>query len=190
MPRRVAGVAIPPGLQRVARPKPAPHGTQRPGGLKRYAANVSPVILGGPGDPPPGFLNGNNSPEEWDVWWALWKITGTKPGEGVWLYQGLVTLASGQFASIKPDFIVLQQPPLVIRVQSDRYHLLVNSVRIAIDHLQRTELIARGYRVIDIYPQHWRRDKTGRAVLAIVRDALNHRQRINPFYAQTSTARP
>jgi hypothetical protein len=188
--RAVPGVNAPAGVSSTARPPRPIHPTQLPGGSHHYRVATPADLQGGPGLPPVGFINGNNSIEEWYAWWAFWKLLKSKPGEGVWLYQGLLAGGGGQFASIKPDFIIFQPfRPLVVRVQSDRYHLLVNSARIALDDLQKVIMIKLGYGVIDIYPQHYMKDKRGGAVLSVCRDALNGRQRPNPYAIGTSIAR-
>lgn len=186
MPRAVRGTVAPQGASIKARPLSIPHGTQRPTGSRRYRTNQSPIYRSGPGLPPVGFLNGNNSVDEWFVWWALERELGP-PGQGNWLYQ--TKIAAQLPGGIKPDFLVLQNPPIVIRVQSDRYHLLQDSWVIGYDREQRIQLERMGYRVVDVFPQQYNFDKSGVAVIIIVREALQGRQRPDPIVTQTSTAR-
>lgn len=191
MPARVAGTVRPPGTRRVARPIAPAHGVQRPGGSKRYGVNVSPILVGGPGQPPSGFLTGNNSPLEWPIMWACEKVLGSKAGEGDWDYQ---TRISPQLpGGIKPDFVIYDDPPLVLRVQSDRYHINVNSWKAAYDLEQRLALERLGYHVIDVFPQYYVIDnmgpKTGAAAIQTVIEARAHRQRVDPRGTATSWAR-
>jgi hypothetical protein len=137
--------------------------------------------------PPEGFLTGNTSYDEWPVWWALKVILGP-PQEGLWTYQ--VRVGIGVLGSAKPDFLIFQEPPLILRVQSDRYHMTVNSFRQAYDREQRVTLLRQGYNVIDVFPQHYMYDPTfSVAVLMVVREALNLRQRPDPLVTATSIAR-
>jgi hypothetical protein len=186
VPSQVRGIVAPHGISYKARPTPLPHGTQRPTGSRRYHTNVAPIYRSGPGLPPVGFLNGNNSVDEWFIWWALSKELGP-PGQGNWLYQ--TRIAPQLPGGIKPDFLVLQNPPLVIRVQSDRYHLMQSSWVIGYDREQRIQLEHMGYLVVDVFPQQYVHDLSGVSAIIIVREALQGRQRIDPIVAQTSTAR-
>jgi hypothetical protein len=187
MPQAPPGLHRPPGTSGVARPLATPRGTQRPSGSRRYHVNSKPQIMTGwAAGPPEGFVTGNTSLDEWPIWWALNKILGPPGAE--WLYQGRIGI--GMLGSSKPDFVVFQDPPLVIRVQSDRYHLTVNGFRQAYDREQRVTLERAGYHVIDVFPQHYMYDPTySTAVLIVVREALSGRQRADPLTTFTSIAR-
>lgn len=175
------------GVRSRARPPQPPKGTARPGGMKRYGAHVRPVVVGGPGTPPSWFLTGNNSPEEWYIWWACRVVYKQKPGEGLWLYQ--TRIAPQLPGGIKPDFVHLQQPNVVQRVQSDRYHVQVNSWKAAYDIEQRLVLQQMRFIVIDTYPQYYMDDESGKKAILMVREAQNHIQRADPRYTRTSWAR-
>lgn len=190
MPRRVAGVARPRGVVSTVRPVKPPSGTKRPGGLKRYAANRHPVLLGGPGEPRRGFLRGTNSREEWPIYWACEKYFKEKAG-GIWNYQ--ITVGSNLPGGSKPDFVINYKRPIIMRVQSDRYHVQVSSWRAAYDIQQRIELEKRGFTVIDVFPQYYMIDDmgplTGQAAIATVAEAAAGRQKADPRSGQTSWAR-
>jgi hypothetical protein len=110
------------------------------------------------------------------------------PDEGKWTYQ--VKVGYGQLGGSKPDFEIFQEPPMLIRVQSDRYHLNVNAWRQAYDGEQRIVLERAGYNVIDVFPQQYMIDPTyAMAVKSVVRDALNNIQRPDPIPTATSIAR-
>lgn len=182
-PQRAAGVARPPGLPKVARPPLAPHGTQRPGGAKRYGVNRKPTTLGGPGPPPSSFLTGNIGADEWPIWWACNRLFKQGPGQGMWLFQ---TRISPQLpGGIKPDFVLVGQfPNIVMRVQSDRYHVAVPWDKAHYDIEQRLALERLGYTVIDLFPSLYLIDGygplTGQAAIRAVREAQQQRQRMNP----------
>lgn len=187
MPRRMAGQPRPKGVTAVARPiRPERRGTALPGGFKRYGANIKPIIVGGPGAAPSWFLNGNNSPEEWFIWWACRRIYKGPPGSG-WLYQTRINAQSP--GGIKPDFVLLQTPPVIMRVQSDRHHVQVDSWKAAYDIEQFIALENAGNKVINTYPQYYFWDLSGRMAIQMVREAQNHIQRPDPRYTQTSYAR-
>jgi len=186
---RAGGVTRPSGMSAVARPVQVPRGVQRPTGQKRYRVNIQPTQLTGWAVQPYGgfTLSGNNSFEEWPVFWALMQELGP-PDQGTWTYQ--IKIGAQQPGGSKPDFLIYYQPPIIIRVQSDRYHLTVNSWRQAGDREQRIVLERQGYAVIDVFPQHYMNDDTHAvAVLSVVREALNYRQRTDPLTTATSVAR-
>lgn len=190
MPRAPQGVRRPAGTTAVARPVQVPRGTQRPTGSRRYHVNTDPAMLSGWGvGPPEGFLGGNNSFDEWPVWWALDdKLGPPDQGEGSWTYQ--LRIGFGQLGGSKPDFEIFYQPPIIIRVQSDRYHINVNSWKQAYDREQRIVLERAGYAVIDVFPQHYMDDPSySIAVKSVVEDALNYIQRPDPIATATNVAR-
>lgn len=188
--RRVAGLAIPRGVQKVARPLGTIRGVQRPTGMRRFGVNENPVPVNSIWVMPGWFRNGNNSADEWPPYEALILLLGP-PDQGNWTYQTRTSLAFGKLGTAKPDFLIFQQPFLVVRVQSIRYHIAVNSAKASYDFEQRIYLQRIGYQVIDIFPEQYQpatRDN-GKRILSIMRDALNGRQRSNPRDIGTSIAR-
>jgi hypothetical protein len=187
-------------VQRVARPLTQPRGTQRPGGLKRFGANITIVAQGGPGIPPQWFLSrgggGTPSADEWPPYWACEKVFDGPPGV-LWLYQ--LKIAAQLPGGIKPDFALIgQYPNVVMRVQSERYHQTGNYNVAAYDLEQRIQLERLGYVVVDVYPQHYIIDGnaekgfgylTGQAAIRTVLAAQRHEQRMNPRGTQTGWAR-
>lgn len=188
--RRVAGLDIPKGVQKVARPPGPARGVQRPTGARRFNITESPIPLDSLWIMPSWFRNGNNSADEWPPYQALTLLLGP-PDRDNWTYQTRTSIQFGILGTAKPDFLVFQDPFLVIRVQSDRYHIAVSSFKAATDLEQRTYLERIGYRVVDIYPQHFQpaeRDN-GKRIMSVMRDALNGRQRSNPRDLSLSHAR-
>lgn len=188
--RRTAGIQTVKGVQKVARP-PAPlRGVQRPTGLRRYQYTERPVHQDSVWLVPDWFVGGNNSADEWPPYMALTLLLGP-PDQDNWTYQTRTSLAFGILGTAKPDFLIFQDPFLVVRVQSDRYHIAVNSFKAASDFEQRTYLERIGYRVIDVYPQNYQPavEDNGRRIMRVMRDALNGRQDANPRELQTSRAR-
>lgn len=172
---------------RLAVPPQPPKGTVRPSGPKYLRLTRDPPILTGPGEPPPGFINGNNSPVEWYVWWALDKL------KVPFIYQAKIAGGRHIRGGSVPDFLVTDRSPeLIIRVQTSRYHIAVAAHRQKYDIEQRRVLERLGYQVIDVFEEHFygrREYEDGAAVLSVVRDALNGKQRPSPIATATSRAR-
>lgn len=188
--RRTAGTDVLKGTQKVARPPAPPRGVQRPRGQRKYGYTENPVPLDSIWLVPNWFVGGNNSADEWPPYRALMLLLGP-PDQDNWTYQTRTSVQFGILGTAKPDFLILQEPFMVIRVQSDRYHIAVNSFKAASDMEQRTYLERLGYRVIDIYPQNYQPavQDNGRRIMRVMRDALNSRQDSNPRELQTSRAR-
>ncbi len=47
-----------------------------------------------------------------------------------------------------------------------------------------------GYKVIDVYEEHFLRDQTGKAAILVVKDALKGIQRPSPIKYRTGKSRP
>src|SRR6187455_711622 len=45
-------------------------------GPKELGLQAAPQLVGGPGDPPPGFVGGTTSISEWYLYWAFEKVLG------------------------------------------------------------------------------------------------------------------
>lgn len=187
MAKRVQGQKAPDGAVRFARPLKAPRATQRPTGPKMFRPGAKPILLVDWATPPPGFLNGNNSISEYMIYKALSLLLGPE-SEGNWLYQGKVGMG-GLPGGSKPDFVVFQQPPLAIRIQTQRYHEMIRAARQNYDDEQRIQLMRSGYNVVDIHETDYINDLTGKAALALTSDALQGKQRPNPVRMHTSLAR-
>lgn len=133
-----------------------------------------PDYQSGPGEPPLGFVGGTTSKTEWYVYWALEKLLGP---EGVtWTFQE--AFAGGRHipGGAVLDFVVYTPKyRILIRVQTWRFHLGGGGEKIALDLEQKINLFTPYGEelVIDIYEQYFLWDKTGKAVLDVVQDAIN-----------------
>lgn len=187
MARRVQGQKAPDGAVKWPRPLKPARPTQRPTGPKMFRPGTKPMILNDWMNPPPGFLNGNNSLSEWLIYKSLTLILGPEQN-GAWQYQGKINAQLPGGA--KPDFVVTQSSrPLALRVQTERFHIAVSSFKQFNDDEQRIQLGRQGYDVCDIYEEHYINDETGKAALKVTNDCLNGRQRANPIRQHTSLAR-
>jgi hypothetical protein len=132
-------------------------------------------------NPPPGFVNGQTSPQEWMVYLGLWKVMGlagdprTPPFEG---YPGVFGYQVGgsQLGQSKIDFVVYpvrQSRGLryAFRVQTEYFHNFVDAEKQAYDLLQAWRLSEYNV-VVDLYDFEFAEDPTGQAVCILLADAL------------------
>lgn len=184
------GRPTPPG-QWGARPLPVPREVQRPTG-PRFLNQKRDVSESGPGEPPPGFVTATTSREEWVIYWALTKILGP-PERGSWSYQSNLLGGRERAGGAVADFVITnRRPSLIIRVQTERFHIATEYEKQARDELQKASLERAGFRVLDVYAEHFMRStnfETGQAAIAVVWDALKGIQRPNPITSRTSLAR-
>lgn len=179
-----------------------------PTGPKLYDLGTKPQHIGqGPGEPPPNFLTAHNSKDEWDFYWAMAKVKGTPKDPRVppfvggddWQYQvpesptslglGVGRVAGGSVS----DFVSLGATgiPLIIRVQTERFHIFTNSATQMKDLFIREHL--RGVeKVIDVYSSDWLGDETGDAVCRIAALAIKGIELPSPIRYRTAirTRRP
>lgn len=136
----------------------------------------------GPGEPPLNFVGGTNSKTEWYVYWALEKLLG--PEGDSWSYQQ--SYAGGRHipGGAVVDFVVYTPMQLImIRVQTWQFHLGAGPEKSSYDWDQKISLGA-AYQdavVIDVYEQYFINDTTGKAVLAVMADALAGQEWPNPL---------
>jgi hypothetical protein len=181
-------------ISKKVRPRKPPTGVVRPTGQHRFGVTNNPVLLGGPGRNPYGgfVMTGNNSLEEWPIYWACLKLLGP-PVQGVWQYQAV--FGKGTPGGSKPDFVLYSNPlrPVVIRVQSAQYHVKADSWKAAYDYSQRAELEKQGFTVVDVYPQYYIVDNyaqlTAQASISTTQDAMRGVQRADPRATRSNYAR-
>ncbi len=164
--------------------------TQRPRPPAVFASGKQRQILSGPGLPPPGFIIGTTSLSEWYIYWAFTKVKG-RPGENSWGFQIDAGGGRGTKGGAVIDFVVWdQEPRLAIRIQTERYHIAVPGRVQAYDETSKRMLERIGYKVIDIYEEHFIRDKSGQMAIVLVKEALQGKQRPSPITLPQSRARP
>ena len=172
------------------------HKTERPTGL-RFVPKMEQVP--GPGDPPDGFLNGQNSLTEWYFYWALAKVFNNPHGNDVrkapfyggwpdWSYQ---TAELGghvrALGSAVVDFVVYQGMTLIfIRIQTERFHLFADNKKQAYDRLQRATLESNGPYVVDVYDTAILNDPSGQKAVIAAKRAIGRIQDINPDIGRTA----
>lgn len=160
----------------------------RPTGPQRL--RIIEQFVGGYGDPPPGFIGGQNSITEWIVYFSLFKIFdphadprkppffGLRP---YFAYQsaelGLYVRAPG---SAVVDFLIYEGRTLIaMRIQTEFFHVFTDERKHASDLVQRANL-ARKLKVIDVYDNDLLGDPSGAKAIVTLKRALNMIEDINP----------
>lgn len=178
-------LSTPPTLPSLRKPAMMPTGPRiRP---------VDEIVIGGPGEPPAGFLNGQNSITEWIAYWALAKIFKNPrdadlrrpPFLGGWPDWEYQSPEAGGFmralGSAVVDFLVhMGGTRIAIRIQTERFHIFTSSSRQAYDVIQRATLEHMGLRVIDVYDDQLLGDPSGQKAVIAMKRAIGLLENLNP----------
>lgn len=170
--------------------------TKVPEGSRLYRYGREPKVkTGGPGEPPPGFLSPTVSKSEWVAYWSLKRIYNPeedprKPpfngGLPFWEYQSM-EYGGRNLGGAVPDFVIHNTPsgrPILLRLQTERYHLFVTGQMHAYDALQKQRLL-RDAEVVDIYEYAIVEDPTGAAAIKAIKNAIGLIELPNPLTAGT-----
>lgn len=173
-----------------------------PTGPRIYRLGTKPTTgIGGPGQPPEGFLTAHNSIDEWVVYWACAKVRGTpqNPRQGPflggedWQYQkpespteiglGVGRVTGGSVS----DFVFIGPTGrnIVMRLQTDRWHINAGSI------VQMRDLFIRDHlrgveKVIDIYSSDFMHDPSGDAACRMVALAAKGIEMPSPIRYRTA----
>lgn len=171
---------------RISVPTP-PRQTQRPGvpGFARQAVHTThPDSIEAFAAQ---FMGPTTSKSEGYIYFVLLKLKGEPGYEGAWGYQ----IGSRGLGNAVIDFVVWDQTPeLALRVWTSHFHTTVGTRIKQFDERSKRALERQGYKVIDLFEEHFINDPSGRAAFAVTRDALRGVQRPNPATTRTSHARP
>jgi hypothetical protein len=156
--------------------------------------------IGGPGEPPPGFVSPTTSRTEWLVYWGLAKILGQPkdPRRGPWVgfpplwsYQNPFKGGRQIKGGAVIDFLV--QPnrfnsfAIAIRLQTEFFHLSsVGGNKVMHDRLQEA-YISSDYQVRDIYELSFINDPSGAAVCRELIRTLSGFSQPDPVAGGTTT---
>jgi hypothetical protein len=152
--------------------------------------NFKPI--GGPGEPPSGFITPTNSKSEWYIYWAMCKILkfprdsriGPFTGfPGLWTYQSPFEggrVVGGQVIDFVVDSAVTGRGALAIRITTDRYHVRTDFAKQAQDRLLQARL-GSFFRVVDIYEQDYIMDSSGQAAILETKRVLFGGRAGNPI---------
>lgn len=160
----------------------------RPRGPQRL--KIISQYIGGYGDPPPGFIGGQNSVTEWIVYWGLCKIFDPHadprkpPFFGLYPYFDYQTPEMGGFVraigSAVVDFLVhFGHTHIALRIQTEFYHVFTDERKHAYDMMQRANL-SKALTVIDVYDNDLLGDPSGAKAIVTLKRALNMIEDINP----------
>lgn len=152
-------------------------------------------VVGGPGDPPPGFVTNTTSKSEWWFYFGMAKATGDpedprKPpyfGGRNWDYQRIYdNLGAGSLATASVDFIYYAPYEIIgIRIQTFQYHIGTTPEQKGYDYLQLQRLGKR-MRVVDVIEQRFINDPTGQAAVIAAKESLGFIRTLNPLDAGTN----
>ena len=163
-------------------------------GPKLLHLQKDPAIIGGPGDPPEGFIGAHNSVSEWEFYWAMARVTKSpkdprKPpfvGGIDWEYQKPVgggRIVGGEVV----DFVYVsaRNKTIGIRVQTERFHIMTDAAKQMSDFFLKVE--TKGVdQVVDVFDADWIGDKTGRAICIVAANAIKGITRYSPIIAGTA----
>ncbi len=148
--------------------------------------------IGGPGKPPPGFVVGQTSASEWNLYWAYAKAFQDPPdprkppfvGGKDWGYQvsylGAYRRAPG---SAVVDYILyLGNIRVGVRLQTIRFHYLTNAYKQEYDFTQQFQLM-RLTRVYDVQEEDVLGDPTGSKYIITAKKSMNLIDVVNPIIA-------
>lgn len=140
------------------------------------------------------FRTGTTSRDEGFFYWGLWKVIGKEnvPGNmGIsWTYQSKVGGGSTTPGGAVVDFIirgVMQGYDLGVRIVTKRFHNQAGPLKQATDEAQRFSLLENGVYALDIQSKDYIFDKTGRAAIRAVNDALTLTPGLSPIYSSFET---
>lgn len=164
-------------------------------GPKVLRLQKDPDIIGGPGEPPEGFVTAHTSRTEWWIYWALAKVLRDPPnprkppftGGAGWSYQKAIDggrVVGGQVV----DFVVLGErgrPTVGIRVQTEHFHIMTDTAKQIEDFLLKVTERAIDV-IVDVFDQDFIADKTGHAACVVVANAIKGIQRGNPITQGTA----
>jgi hypothetical protein len=105
-----------------------------------------------------------------------------------WSYQSKVMGGRKQPGGAVPDFLY-RETNTIFRVQTERYHIAVPHYTQFKDREQYRAVSRAGFKVIDIYEEHFIGDATGQQAIAVTWDAIKGEQRPSPLANRTSRAR-
>lgn len=147
-----------------------------------------PRQLGGPGEPPEGFVTAHTSRTEWVVYWAFARVLRDPPdprkppyvGGAQWSYQTPLDggrVVGGQVV----DFVYLgpKGKTVGVRVQTERFHIMTTSNKLVQDFLLKSTQRALDI-IVDIFDQDFMGDESGKAACVVVANAIKGIQALNP----------
>ena len=177
-------------------PRPANRTTALPEGQKiiKRMRNLAGQQTGGPGEPPPGFVSGTTSAEEWaGLYWPLAVIFNDPedprepPFYGsrlrTWEFQSPQMGGRSRSGGAVIDAVVYTETGTIgMRLVTEYFHMGKGSKIQANDALQRVNLMRSGYmNIVDIFSGDVVGDASGETAIKVIKDALALIQRPDPL---------
>lgn len=194
MPRRTTAL---PGLKEIGKLQPLKPLRRHPvrfTGPSELRLQSDPQVVGGPGEPPQGFVTAHTSKTEWVVYWAFARVLRDPrdprvppyTGGANWSYQTPINggrVIGGQVT----DFVYLgaQGKTIGVRVQTEHFHIMTSADVQMKDFLLKTDQEALD-QIIDLYDHEFMWDKTGKAACIVVANAIKGIQSYSPIFAGTA----
>lgn len=165
-----------------------------PRGPRAFQEPKDKGYIGGAGNPPPGFINGNNSSYEWQIYHALAKVIGFPENPrmgpfigfpGLWAYQKAWDSGRHDPGGSVIDFYVYSgargnENDIAFRVQTEYFHIYTSAEKQWFDAIQ-FERLNMFMRVVDLFDQDFAWDMTNQAACKLIRAALNGQTEPNPI---------
>jgi hypothetical protein len=150
-------------------------------GPEELGLSTTPRLIGGPGEPPAGWVGGTTSVSEWYLYWAFEKILGPEGAD--WQYQSSWLGGRQMRGGAVVDYVVRQKSGrrVGVRLQTYRFHFNVDAAEQASDVEQALALSELDFIVIDVFEDQVINDPTGQAAIMAVLEIINERQRPNPL---------
>lgn len=172
-----------------------------PRGPRLYRQKVGSDRMGGPGEPPPGFITFTNSIPEWHIYWAISKVlkfprdprVGPFVGyPGMWSYQapfeGGRAIRGGQVIDFMIDSPSTNFGNVAIRIQTERYHVMTDTGKRAKEAILQAR-VGRHVRIVDIFEQDFMMGpnaQSGQAAILEVKKAIYGGRASDPYKAGTA----
>jgi hypothetical protein len=171
--------------------KPLRRPPVRQTGPRQLQLQKDPERIGGPGEPPEGFVTAHTSKTEWVAYWAFAKVEKDprdprKPpytGGANWSYQKAIDggrVVGGQvvdFISHRPG-----QKTVGIRIQTEHWHIMQTA------EVQMQDFFLKSHQravdeIIDVFDTDLLRDANGKSACAVIANAIKGIGRLSPIFA-------
>lgn len=148
-------------------------------GLEAAGAGLRPEFLGGPDQFARTFMGGSTSRTEGYIFWSFLALGMVENVD--FSYQSPLVGGMHELGGAVVDFIVYQKPMnLGLRIVTYQWHHAQGSEKAERDFEQKSSLTDM-IKVIDLYEQHFINDPSGKAAIAVLKDALAEVERPDPL---------
>jgi len=185
LPKQGAGIEKATTIQRLRT------ATRLPRGPRMYTQPTT--FTGGPGKPPPGFVVGQTSASEWNLYWAFAKVFGEPvdprkpPFQGGFPYWGYQVSYMGAYrrapGSAVVDYVIYNGASRIgVRLQTLRFHSMADAQKKAFDSLQKFDLDQYAS-IVDIFEEEVLGDPSGAKYVVAAKNAIGMLEHADPILA-------